>query len=79
MRLDETVRAKFREAFPDGYVSAAEARRELGVSRQTLWSRIGRGSLQALRVVRGPGRGLYVKLGESEQLCLPGLDEAGED
>lgn len=79
VRLDATVRAKFRETVPDGYVSAAEARRKLGVSRQTLWSRIRRGSLQALRVVRGPGRGLYVQLGKSEQLCLPGLDEAGED
>ena len=79
VRLDAGVRAKFRETVPDGYLPAAEAQRELGVSRQTLWSRIRRGSLQALRVVRGPTRGLYVQLGASEQLCLPGLDEEGED
>ena len=79
VRLDADVRARFRETVPDGYVPAAEARRELGVSRQTLWSRIRTGSLQALHVVRGPSRGLYVQLGKSEQLCLPGLDEAGED
>lgn len=79
VRLDASVRAKFRETAPDGYVPAAEALRELGVSRQTLWSRIREGSLQALRVVRGPDRGLYVLLGPSGQPCLPGLDEAGED
>ena len=79
VRLDADVRARFRETVPDGYVPAAEAQRELGVSRQTLWSRIRTGPLQALRVVRGPSRGLYVRLGPSEQMCLPGLDEAGED
>ena len=79
VRLDESVRAKFRETVPDGYVPAADALRELGVTRQTLWSRIRAGSLQALRVVRGPGRGLYVRLDASQQLPLPGLDEAGED
>ena len=79
VRLDASVRAKFRETVPDGYVSAAEARRELGVSRQTLWSRIRTGSLQALRVVRGPSRGLYVLLDTSEQPGLPGLDEAEEE
>ena len=79
VRLDAEVRAKFRETVPDGYVPAAQARRELGVSRQALWSRIRSGSLPALRVVRGPSRGLYVQLGTSEQLCLPGLEEAEED
>ena len=53
VRLDAGLRAKFRETVPDGYVPAAEALRELGVSRQTLWSRIRRGSLRSLRVVRG--------------------------
>lgn len=60
-------------------VSVAVAVGDLGVSRQTLWSRIRTGSLQALRVVRGPSRGLYVLLDTSEQPRLPGLDKAEED
>ena len=78
VRLDASVRAKIRQTVPDGYLPAAEARRKLGVSRQTLWSRIQTGSLQALRVVRGPSRGLYVLLDTSQQPGLPGL-EAEED
>ena len=79
VRLDETVRARFRDTVPDGYVPAADALRELGVSRQTLWSRIQEGSLQALRVVRGPDKGLHVLLEESDQPLLPGLGNAEED
>ena len=55
-RLDSGVWAEFRETVPDGYVRVAEALRELGVSRQTPWSRIPVGSLQTFRVVRGPSR-----------------------
>ena len=79
VRLDETVRAKFRDTVPDGYVSAADALRALGVSRQTLWSRIQAGAVQALRVVRGAEKGLYVLLEESQQPLLTGLETAPED
>lgn len=79
VRLDATVRARFRDTVPDGYVPAADAQRELGVSRQTLWSRIREGSLPALRVVRGAEKGLYVLLEESpQQLLRMGLEDQAE-
>ena len=79
VRLDDSLRARFRNTVPDGYVSAAEARRELGVSCQTLWSQIQAGSLSALHVVRGAYKGLYVRWEESLQPLLTGLDAAAQD
>lgn len=79
VRLDETVRARFRDTVPEGYVPAAAARRELGVSRQTLWSWIQAGSLSALHVVRGAHKGLHVRWEESGQPLLAGLEEVAED
>ena len=79
VRLDETVRTRFRDTLPDGYVPAADARRELGVSRQTLWSWIQAGSLSALHVVRGANKGLYVRWDASDQPLLTGLGEAEQD
>ena len=55
VRLDARVRAKFRAAVPEGYVRAEAAARKLGVSRQTIWSRI-TGRLAA-GAARGAGRG----------------------
>jgi len=77
VRLDDTVRSRFRDTVPQGYVSLAAAQRELGVSRQTLWVRIREGSLQPLRVTRGPERGVYVRLEPSKQPPLPVWDDAG--
>ena len=79
VRLDATVRERFRDTVPDGYVPAAEARRVLGISRQTLWSRIQAGSLAALHVVRGANKGLHVRLAESDQPLLTGLEAAAQD
>ena len=79
VRLNAAVRAKFPRTAPDGYVPAAEALRELGVSRQTLWSRIKAGRLAAVHVVRGAGKGLYVRVEESRQRPLPGLEDTAED
>ena len=79
VRLDARVRAKFRAAVPEGYVRAEAAARQLGVSRQTIWSRIRAGSLPALRVVRGAERGLYVRLDSVPQPRLPGLSGATEE
>ena len=52
---------RFCETPPQGYLPAAQAKRELGVSRQTLWGRIPAGALQAKRITRGPDKGLYVR------------------
>jgi len=79
VRLDEGLRARFCDTVPDGDVSAADARRKLGVSRQTLWSRVLAGSLSALHVVRGANKGLYVRWDESGQPLLTGLQEAAQD
>lgn len=78
VRLDADVRERFCEAPPEGYVLAAQARRELGLSRQTLWERIREGMLEARRIVRGPDKGLYVKW-DREDGQLPLLAEESEE
>lgn len=52
VRLDASVLAKFRQTVPDDYMPAAEARRELGVSRkQWLAGRTARDSRRAQRIL----------------------------
>lgn len=79
VRLDASVREKFCALVPEGYVRARTAARELGVSRQTIWLRVREGSLQALRVVRGAEKGLYVRLDSESPALLPGMEPADED
>ncbi|MDE0312046.1 MAG: hypothetical protein OXI52_07250 [Caldilineaceae bacterium] len=62
---------------PAGYV-AAQARKVLGVSRQTLWERICSGQVEARTIVRGPYMGLYVQLDEPEQPLLDRLEVTGD-
>ena len=50
----------------------------LGVSRQTVWNRIKAGQLARQHVVRGPEKGLYVKLSEPELPLLGGLEGCAE-
>ena len=78
VRLDANVRERFCEAPPEGYVLAAQARRDLGLSRQTLWERIREGVLEARRIVRGPDKGLYVTW-DREDRQLPLLPEEPEE
>ena len=78
VRLDANVRERFCEAPPEGYVLAAQARRDLGLSRQTLWERIREGVLEARRIVSGPDRGLYVKW-DREDRQLPLLAEEPDE
>ncbi len=77
VRLTAKVRERFCESCPEGFVPAAEARRNMGLSRQSLWQRIREGTLVARRIVRGPEKGLYVQWEESRQLPL--LGPADED
>ena len=62
VRVDAALRSRVCQSVPQGFVAAAEARKQLRVSRQTLWDRIRSGQLEARRVVRGPHKGLYVQL-----------------
>jgi DNA invertase Pin-like site-specific DNA recombinase/predicted DNA-binding transcriptional regulator AlpA len=78
VRVDAALRSRLCESVPAGFVAAAQARKLLGVSRQTLWERIRSGQLEARRIVRGPQRGLYVQLEEPEQPQLHGLKESGD-
>ena len=78
VRVDAALRSRVCESVPEGFVAAAEARKRLRVSRQTLWDRIRSGQLEARRIVRGPRKGLYVQLDEPEQLLLDGPEESSD-
>ncbi len=71
VRLDANVRERFCEVPPEGSVLAPQARREPGLSHQSLWERIREGVLEARRIVRGTDTVLYVKWDrEDRQLPL---------
>ena len=76
VRLTAAVRERFCETAPPGYARAGEACRALGLSRQALRERIRDGALEAKRIPRGPGQGLYVKW---EREPLPLLEAPGEE
>ena len=64
--MTEELRARFVEQAPEGYVPMAEARRMLGVSRQTVLQRVKRGELEAVHVRRGRRKGLRIKVIDSQ-------------
>lgn len=78
VRIDTALRSRVCESVPAGFVAAAQARKLLRVSRQTLWERIRRGELEARTIVRGPERGLYVQVDEPAQPLLDALEECGD-
>ena len=61
IRMNNELRSRFVEAAPAGYVSMKEAKKILGVSRQTVLQRVKRGELKAVHVRRGKQIGLYIK------------------
>lgn len=69
IRVDDTLRARFTETTPAGYVPMIDATRILGVTRQTVMQRVKRGELQAVLVHRGRRKGLRIKMPDA----LPGL------
>ncbi|MFC1852631.1 recombinase family protein [candidate division CSSED10-310 bacterium] len=69
IRMNEELRARFVEEAPHGYVPLKEAKKILGVSRQTVLHRIKCGKLSAIHVRRGKQRGLYIKIA-NKQLSL---------
>lgn len=62
IRMNENLRSRFIEKAPEGYAPMREAKRILGVSRQTVLQRVKRGELSALHVRRGKQNGLYIKV-----------------
>lgn len=62
IRLTETLRRRFVEHSPDGYVVMQDATRLLGVTRQAVLQRVKRGELDAVLVCRGRRKGLRVKV-----------------
>ena len=64
IRLTEELRARFVEQEPPDYLPMIEARRKLGVSRQTVLQRVKRGELQAIYVRCGRRKGLRIRVVE---------------
>src|SRR5262249_38530246 len=66
IRMTEECRARFVEQAPPGYLPMIDARRKLGVSRQTVLQRVKRGELQAIYVRCGRRKGLRIKVVEAQ-------------
>jgi len=64
IRITEQLRNLFVDHAPPDYVSVMEAKRRLGVSRQTIWQRVKRGELDALHVRQGQRKGLRIRVVE---------------
>ena len=62
IRMTDSLRARFVEKAPDGYVTMKDAKSVLGVSRQTVLQRVKSGKLSAVHVRRGKQIGLYIKV-----------------
>jgi DNA invertase Pin-like site-specific DNA recombinase/transposase len=62
IRMSETVRSRFVEKAPEGYVTMKKAKKILGVSRQTVLQRVKSGKLSAVHVRKGKQIGIYIKL-----------------
>jgi len=62
IRMTDSLRARFVEKAPDGYVTMKEAKSILGVSRQTVLQRVKSGNLSAVHVRKGKQIGLYIRV-----------------
>lgn len=61
IRITDSLRRRFVEHSPEGYVVMQEATKLLGVSRQTVLQRVKRGELDAVLVCHGRRKGLRIK------------------
>ena len=61
IRITDTLRSRFVEHSPEGYVVMQDATRLLGVTRQTVLQRVKRGELDAVLVCHGRRKGLRIK------------------
>jgi len=62
IRINDELRARFVEDPPAGWLTVAEARHALGVSRQTVLQRVKRGELNAVHVRNGRRKGLRIQV-----------------
>jgi DNA invertase Pin-like site-specific DNA recombinase len=73
IRMTDDLRSRFIEKPPKGYVPMKEAKRILGVTRQTVLQRVKRGDLSAVHVRRGKQIGLYIKVLNSQRSLFKNL------
>lgn len=73
IRMTDDLRSRFIEKPPKGYVSMKEAKKILGVTRQTVLQRVKRGDLSAVHVRRGKEIGLYIKVLNSQRSLFKNL------
>ena len=66
IRMTEELRARFVDQAPPDYLPMIQARRKLGVSRQTVLQRVKRRELQAVYVHHGRRKGLRIKVVEAQ-------------
>jgi len=62
IRMNEALRSRFVEKAPEGYVTIKEAKKILGVSRQTVLQRVKSGKISAVHVRKGKQIGIYIKV-----------------
>lgn len=62
IRMTEDLKSRFVQQPPEGYVTMKEAKKLLGVSRQTVLHRVKSGKLPAVHVRKGKQMGLYIKV-----------------
>ena len=60
--LTDEIRARFVPTVPDGYLSLADAARQLGCARQTVLHKVQRGELRAIHVTNGQRKGLRIEV-----------------
>jgi len=78
IRVDDELRARFVENPPPGWLTIAEARKALGVSRQTVLQRVKRGELNAVHVRTGRRKGLRIQVIHKTSGCsTPHRDNCG--
>ena len=62
IRLTDDIKARFNADVGKDFLPMREAKRALGVSRQTVLQRVKRGELEAVHVMRGKQKGLRIKV-----------------
>ena len=70
VKMTDALRARLRAQAPEGFVPVQIAIQRLGVSRQTIWSRVRAGDLASCHVTHGSKRGLHVEIADEDTLPL---------
>jgi DNA invertase Pin-like site-specific DNA recombinase len=73
IRMTEELRAFCVEEAPEGYVPMVDAKKLLGVSRQTVLQRVKHGELSAVHVRRGRQKGIRIKVLDNQPSLFDNL------